>query len=214
MGLIYFVACLCLSASGGLTGFLFDSIGFYNLNQKISLLIYFSYSVSSFFAKQILGIFKNHKYGLMLGFGINGLQIVGTLITYVCYLNQSSTGVCNYTFLKAMNMLIGVAVGSLGCVFLWTGNYAFINFISLPEEKASHFAIYYLLLQFNGVAAHVLNFVFYSLNANTQVCFSIFLLIYVATVISIAFILPDTSNIKESSPTVESARSVELLPLS
>ena len=194
MGLIYFVACLCLSASGGLTGFLFDSIGFYNLNQKISLLIYFSYSVSSFFAKQILGIFKNHKYGLMLGFGINGLQIVGTLITYVCYLNQSSTGVCNYTFLKAMNMLIGVAVGALACVFLWTGNFTIIDFISLPKEKSVHYSLYFMALQFTGVVGNGLNIVFYSFNANILFIFILFFILYVLTVLAIPLVMPNTAD--------------------
>ena len=194
MGLLYFFSCVSLSATGGLTGQLFDSIGFYNLNQKIVLLLFISYAVSSFFVKQILSVFKNHKYGIMLGFAINGLQILGTLVTYICYLNEASTGVCNYTFLKAMNLLVGVLIGGIACVFLWTGYYAFIDFISLPDEKPVQFALFFMLLQFNGIVAHTLNFVFYSFEANTLYCFLFFFGVYVVTVASIPFILPDTES--------------------
>ena len=91
-------------------------------------------------------------------------------------------------------MLIGVLVGAIACVYLWTGNFAFIDSISLPEEKSAHFATYYMLLQFNGIAAHTLNFIFYSFEANTLYCFMLFFVIYILTVISIPFVLPDTES--------------------
>ena len=194
MGLLYFLGCVSLSATGGLTGQLFDSIGFYNLNQKIVLIMFISYTISSFFVKQILSVFKNHKYSIMVGFAINGLQIAGTLVTYVCYLNKESTGVCDYTFLKAINLLAGLLVGAIASVLLWTGFYSFIDFISLPDEKPIQFASFFIFLQFNGIVAHSLNFVFYSFKLNTLYCFLFFFGIYAITVVSIPLVLPNTES--------------------
>ena len=76
-------------------------------------------------------------------------MILGSLVSYICYLNEASTRICNYTFLKAMNLLVGMLTGSHAYFFICTGYYAFIDFISLPTDKPKYFALSFMLLQFN-----------------------------------------------------------------
>ena len=156
------------------------------------LLIFLGYSVGSFFGKQMLGVFKNHKYGILTGFAIQSLQILGMLLTYACYRQNNMEGVCDHTVLKYLNLFKGVVLGAFTSVYVWTGGYAFVDFVSLPSEKPVHFSIYFLFMEFKSIAGNALNILLFSLQMDVQACLLVFLALFVLATLAIPVLLPAT----------------------
>ena len=114
------------------------------------------------------------------------------LLTYTCYTEKSKEGVCNYTFLKNINLLKGVILGVFTSVYVWTGSYTFIDFISLPSEKPVHFSIYFFFMEFKSIAGNALNILLFSMNVNVLNCLILFFGIFMLATFAIPVMLPST----------------------
>lgn len=176
---------------GILIAFIYDRIGLYNLGQANMLIIFFAYSIASFYPNTILGFFKELKIGLAVGFFVNGLQIFAAIMTYSCYSLESNTGLCSVKFLGFLNLSVAALIGFFSNVFLWTGNYEFVDRLSTKAEKKFMFATYNSYLFFNNVTANLLNIIFYSYEVNSLYVFSGSFVIFMVVTSGIYWFLPD-----------------------
>jgi len=135
LGMIYLINCTCTSAASVLISFIYDRIGLYNLGQKNLFMIYIGYCIASFFPNQILHFFRELKVGLAVGFFINGLQIFAAIFTYGCYALNETSGVCARDTLLIGNVSIGFVMGLLCNVYLWTGNFEFVDKLTTKDAS-------------------------------------------------------------------------------
>ena len=83
-------------------------------------------------------------------------------------------------------------MGAFTSVYIWTGSYTFIDFISLPSEKPVHFCIYFFFMEFKSIAGNALNILLFSMNINVLNCLVLFFAIFMLATFAIPIMLPST----------------------
>ena len=166
MAIIYFLNFTCIGGASVLVSYIYDQIGLVNLGQTNQFLIYLGFFISTFFARNLLSLFKEIRTCLFVGFLFYGFIILASIGTYACYSLKPDTDLCSVGILRFANYITNFNLGLLGATFVWSGQYEFIDRISLKEEKSEMFSIFFSLLQFNGIIANLINILFYSFEVN------------------------------------------------
>lgn len=190
LSLIYLFDVFCCGGAMVIISYVFDSLGLFNMGQTLMFVMWVSYSTAILYTKQILSIFDEMKTSIFVGWIINSLPILIGILAVGCSQANVHSGVCSGSAIYVFNIVAAVFMGGFACTFLWTGQYEFINRVSADEEKKSHFAIFYSLLQFAAIFSNSLNIFFYSFDVNTLWCFSIFYTGFLCVTLSIPWLLP------------------------
>lgn len=194
LAMLLFVIFACFNGALALQAFLYERMGLKTLGQESIAIIYCSYFLSNFFARSIVGAFKEVKTSLFTGALFYAFSMFAGTLTYYCYDYEDFEGMCSKTSVRLMNYMAAGAVGTFGYTLLWNSQYLFIDKITVKREKRGMFSIFYAIYQFNYVAGNMMNFIFFSLDLKSVYYFlASFTLILVASSLFVA-ILPDIKN--------------------
>ena len=122
--------------------FVYDKIGLYNLGQANQLLIFAGYFFSGPFAQIILAYFDELKYGMFVGLLIYGSTVFVASGTYACWWMEGNSGLCSLGFLRLTNYFTSFMRGFYGAVFVWSGQYKYVDNIARQEEKKELFGLF------------------------------------------------------------------------
>ena len=190
LSIIFSVNFACLGGTNVLVSFIYDKIGLYNLGQTNYFATYLGFFISNFFARNILGWFKELKNAMFTGFIFYGFTILAAIVTYSCYYLDHHDLYCSTVFLRVLNIVAGFNLGFFGATLVFSGQYQYIDKISTAEEKSELFAIFYSNFQFNGIAANLLNITFYTFKINSLICFIVFLSFFCLSTFLMIFLVP------------------------
>ena len=142
------------------------------------LLIFVGYFLSGPISKPILNLCPDLKTGMFVGLLIYGGTLLIAAWTYVCYVTESRNGLCSLTFLRLANYLAHFMRGFFGAVFVFSGQYQYIDKITTQEDKKEIFGIFTQVFTSNGIFGNLMNLILYTFNANSLVCFIGFSIAY------------------------------------
>ena len=115
---------------------------------------------------------------MFVGILIYGGTLLMAAWTYVCYVTESREGFCSLTFLRLGNYLAHFMRGFFGAVFVFAGQYQYIDKITTQEEKKEIFGIFTQIFMSNGIFGNLMNLVLYTFKANSLICFIGFSIAY------------------------------------
>lgn len=190
LGIFYLIIFGSLGGGMTLVGFVYDKIGLYNLGQVNTLLIFVGFSMSGMASSSILSLFSELKTGMFFGLLLYAGTLFMAVLTYLCYVTENRTGVCSLTVLRLGNYAFNFLRGFFGAIYVWTGQYQFIDKITTTDEKKEMFGIFTQIMLVNGIVGNLLNIILYTFNVNTLYCFIGFFVVFIVSCCWLYFSLP------------------------
>ena len=174
LGIFYFIILGCYSGGTTLINYLYDAIGFRGLGQQNIALTYAGFFIFNFSAAPMTAAFREVKLAIFIGFLFYGLMMMAGLFTYYCYQINDLDGVCSAYVIKAVNYTANFLLGAFGATLVWTGQYMFIDKISVKSEKKRLIAYFYMTFGFSDLFGNAFNYLYYSFDVSTLTYFIIF----------------------------------------
>lgn len=210
LSLNFVVLFTCFGGGNTLMSFIFDNYGFSGLGQTNGFFVYSGFFTGMFIVPKMLAFFSENKYAMAVGCAFYAPFILGGLLISLCHTNDKSQGFCSAAILRLLNYAFSFMLGFCGGPILWAAHYKFLTGAANKNEKQEFFSLFFSFFAFNNIFGNGFNFVFFWMQLNTNLYFTLFFIAIVGCSISMVLTLPKTSEIEINPLAAVEAELVEL----
>lgn len=192
----FWVSFSAFNGCSALISKIYDDMDLKGLGQINTFCIYLTLAFGNIFVSKIVACFKHPKHIIQVGALIFSTYYLAGMMTSLCTVDGyagKGTLLCETGFLKAMNIFVSCLIGLAGATLVWSGQYAYIVFLSNSSNRGKYFGTFYSFLGFTQTLGNGFNAVYYQFN-NAGSFLYFCLLFFLAMVAMVIFCFLPTKN--------------------